>query len=302
MAATGYTFTTTTPATHARVYQRTAHARARTLRDVFGWSRPFDPGVLPPEVFDLMKAADVLEPRDGLWASRIRLSTLDGQLYAHSAYPTVQDDSVFFGPDTYRYADAVKQHLAGRGAGPARMVDVGCGAGPGAILAGLAVPGAEIVAVDINDRALALTRVNAAVAGAANVQACHSNLLDGVDGEFDLVMSNPPYLVDPHARAYRHGGGPLGAELSLAIIDAGRRRLKPGGSLLLYTGAAMVDGTDPFLAAVSDMLADGGLAWRYRELDPDIFGEELSNPAYAECDRIAAVLLTATRVYDAEAG
>ncbi len=51
--ATGYRFTTVTPATHARVNARPGNAGARGLEDVFGWSRPFRPEILPPALFDL---------------------------------------------------------------------------------------------------------------------------------------------------------------------------------------------------------------------------------------------------------
>jgi hypothetical protein len=57
----------------------------------------------------------------------------------------------------------------------------------------------------------------------------------------------------------------------------------------------MVDGKDPFLAAVTSRLRDAGFAWHYAEMDPDVFGEELDTPAYAGADRIAVVVLTATR-------
>jgi len=116
-----------------------------------------------------------------------------------------------------------------------------------------------------------------------------------VAGDFDFILSNPPYLVDPGERAYRHGGGPLGAGLSLAILDTALQRLAPGGTLLLYTGVAMVDGRDPFLEAVRTRLDGQDVAWRYRELDPDVFGEELEAGVYAHTDRIAAVVLTVTR-------
>src|SRR5690606_9713202 len=117
-----------------------------------------------------------------------------------------------------------------------RAVDIGCGAGPGAILISAAQPATEVLAVDINDQALQLTRVNAALAYRDAVHTCHSNLLHDVPGEVDLIVANPPYLNDPAERAYRHGGGPLGAALSLAIVDIALERLAPGGSLLLCTG------------------------------------------------------------------
>jgi SAM-dependent methyltransferase len=288
---TGYAFVTPTPLTHARVNARPGAAWAHDLRDVFGWSRPFHDGVAPPAIMDAMRAAGVLAAHEDGWRSLVRLSTLDGLLLLHSAYPTVAADAVFFGPDTYRFARAIGGVLD---RAIRRAVDIGCGAGPGAILIARAHPGAEVFGVDINDAALRLTRANAALAGVA-VQAVHSDLLSGVSGAFDLIVANPPYLVDPSERAYRHGGGPLGAGLSLKILDAAVGRLAPGGTLLLYTGAAIVDGHDPFHAAAAAPLAGAGLEWGYAEMDPDVFGEELEGGVYAQADRIAAVTLTVTR-------
>ena len=296
--ATGYRFTTVTPATHARVNARPGNAWARGLEDVFGWSRPFRHAVLPPALFDLMRQAGVAVPhREGGWRSAVRLSTLGGELFLHSAFPTAEPDAVFFGPDTYRFAAAVEGHLERRSSPVRRAVDIGCGAGPGAILVAKARPAAEVLMGDINEAALRFARVNAALAGAGNARALRSDLLAGVpDGPLDLVIANPPYLVDPAERAYRHGGGPLGAGLSLAILDAALGRLAPGGTLLLYTGAAVVNGHDPFRAAAEERLAaDPGAGWTYREMDPDVFGEELDTAAYAEADRIAAVVLTVIR-------
>ncbi|CAA9283934.1 MAG: HemK family modification methylase PA2179 [uncultured Acetobacteraceae bacterium] len=296
--ATGYRFVTVTPATHQRVNARPGNAWARGLEDVFGWSRPFRPEVLPRGMFDLMRRAVVAVPHgEGGWRSSVRLSTLDGELFLHSAYPTTDPDAVFFGPDTYRFAAAVAAHLEARPLPVRRAVDVGCGAGPGAIVVAKARPSAAVLMVDINEAALRLARINAALAGAGNAAACRSDLLSGVaGGPLDLVIANPPYLVDPAERAYRHGGGPLGAGLSLKILDAALGRLAPGGTLLLYTGAAVVNGHDPFRAAAEERLAaDLGVGWTYREMDPDVFGEELDAAAYAEADRIAAVVLTVTR-------
>ena len=104
-------------------------------------------------------------------------------------------------------------------------------------------------------------------------------------------MSNPPYLNDALQRAYRHGGGDFGASLSLRILEATLPRLAPDGSLILYTGAAIVSGRDLFREAALPRLAEGGFAWTYEEVDPDVFGEELETEAYRAADRIAAVVL-----------
>lgn len=291
----GYHFITPTPLTHERVNQRPENALAEDLPGVFGWSRPFQHELLPPPLFSLMDQAQVLEPCGTRWRSKVRLSSLDGQLFLHSAFPTAAADAVFFGPDTYRFASAIQCHLNRHTGELRRAVDIGCGSGAGAILTALARPQAEVLALDINPEALRLARINAALAGADNLRTAHSDLLGAVDGDFDLILANPPYLVDPDQRAYRHGGGPLGASLSLAILDGALERLAPGGTLLLYTGVAMLDNQDPFLAEVQQRLEGSAFGWTYREVDPDVFGEELLGGAYTRCDRIAAVVLEVTR-------
>ena len=61
---------------------------------------------------------------------------------------------------------------------------------------------------------------------------------------------------------------------------------------MLYTGAAVVNGVDPFRAAAAERLERSEAAWTYREVDPDVFGEDLEAEAYRHTDRIAAVVLT----------
>jgi methylase of polypeptide subunit release factors len=144
---------------------------------------------------------------------------------------------------------------------------------------------------DVNEAALRLARVNAALASTPNAIVQRADILDGVEGAFDLIVSNPPYLNDPLARAYRHGGGDFGAALSLRILEAALPRLAPGGTLLLYTGTAIVAGRDLFREAALPRLAAGDLAWTYEEVDPDVFGEELDTAAYNAAERIAAIVL-----------
>jgi hypothetical protein len=108
-------------------------------------------------------------------------------------------------------------------------------------------------------------------------------------------MSNPPFILDPDELPYRHGGGEHGAQLSIDIVRTALERLNPGGSLLLYTGIAIVDGEDRFLAAVRGMLDEACANWHYEELDPDIFGGQLGCEGYENVERIAAVWLHAVK-------
>lgn len=289
-----YRFITVTPATHARVNGRASNTWARSIEDIFGWSRPFRADDLPEGWFALLQQADVVRPHGDGWRATVRVSTLDDTAYLHSAFPTATADAVFFGPDTYRFAAAIAAHLAS-GRPVKRAVDIGCGAGPGAIVVALARPDAEVFAIDINAQALRFATLNASIAGAANVVVRHSDLLSQVDGLFDLIVANPPYLLDRDQRTYRHGGGRLGEGLSLAIADLAATRLAPGGTLLLYTGSVICDGIDGFRAAIAERLADVPVTWTYRETDPDVFGEELAEPAYRKADRIATVVLTIVR-------
>jgi methylase of polypeptide subunit release factors len=291
LRACGYEFTTVTPATHARVNARPENARAGDLRDVFGWSRWFTRNVVPNDMFALMRDAGILAEENGLFRSRVRVSSLQGELFYHSAFPTTEADAVFFGPDTYRFARAIQSGLKERTAPIANAVDIGCGAGPGGILVAKHAPEARVLMTDINEAALRLARVNAALAGASNAIAQRSNILAEIEGTFDLIVSNPPYLNDARQRAYRHGGGDFGADLSLKILDAALTRLAPAGTLILYTGTAIAGGRDLFRNAALPGLTAGDFAWTYEEVDPDVFGEELDTEAYRAADRIAAVVL-----------
>jgi release factor glutamine methyltransferase len=292
---TGYTFTTATPASHAHVNARPRNAEAESLRDVFGWSRPFRADLLPEPILRLMREAGAVVEDGPLLRSTIRFSSLDGELFAHSAYPPSAADAVFFGPDTMRFAGAVIAHLADRTAPVHRAVDLGCGSGAAGICVAKRAPGAEVVLVDINPAAMRAARINARLAGTDGVAVRRSDMLRDVEGRFDLIVSNPPFMIDEAARAYRHGGGPLGAGLSLAVAEQAVERLAPGGSLVLFTGAAIVEGEDPFRAAVADLCTGAGLDWTYREFDPDAYGEELATEAYDAVERLALVVLTVTR-------
>lgn len=290
-----YRFVTVTPLTHQRVNQREENRKARSLRDIFGWSRPFESELLPESELQALLDSGVLRAHAGLWVSDVRWSTLDDLLFVHSSFPTVANDSVFFGPDTYRFAQAIEEHLRTSSHPVRTAVDIGCGSGVGAILIARARRDAQVLAVDINPTALRFTTINATLAGVENVSAYHSDILAGTSGEFDLIVANPPYMQDTQQRAYRHGGEQLGSELSVRILKQAVERLTVGGSLVLYTGAPSVEGVDLFLDQARAVVDTPELAWTYREMDPDVFGEELEAAPYERADRIAAVVLTVTR-------
>jgi len=291
----GYTFVTPTPLTHARVVARADRKVARSVRDVLGWSLPFRRGEIDAEVEALLDRAGVLHAEGTMLRSRVRVSSLHSPLFLHSAYPTNDTDAVFFGPDSYRFADLIQSELAHMPDGKSlRMLDIGTGSGVGAVVAALARPAAEVCATDINPRALRFARINAAAAG-VTIDAHQAATLDPLDGVFDVVTANPPYIIDADSRLYRDGGGMHGAQISLDMARMALDRLAPGGRMILYTGSAIVEGDDALEQALAGEASARGFRLAYRELDPDVFGEELDQPGYADIERIALVAAVITR-------
>jgi methylase of polypeptide subunit release factors len=175
-----------------------------------------------------------------------------------------------------------------------RILDVGAGSGAGGLHAAACTAELfpRITLSDINRRALRFSAINAAINSIFGVSVVKSDLFGDTPGAFDLIIANPPYLNDPLARMYRHGGGALGFELSLRIATEGLSFLARGGRLLLYTGSAIVNGSDLFRAALLSGLAGRDVRLCYEEIDPDVFGEELDHAPYDRADRLAVVGVT----------
>jgi len=287
----GYRFTSVTPTTHVIAYERPD--AAPSLQSVFGWNRPFAPGAIEDDLAQLLQRAGALERHEGGYRSAVRFASIGDLLCVHSGFPTLEPDSVFFGPDTYRFARLLKAAVGDlSGTRGLRVVDIGCGSGAGGLCAAKLIGGEpELTLADISHKALAFSAVNAAINGIA-ATAVLSDILAGVDGQFDLIIANPPYLVDDAQRLYRHGGGELGVEIAGRIVEQALRRLGKGGRLVLYTGTPIIAGADAFFELVRPLLQLHAQHFVYEEIDPDVFGEELRRPVYAKVDRIAAVGLT----------
>ena len=286
LKAAGYRFTTPAPSTHRRVLTRRTGQVARDLVDVFGWNMRFEDGLLPTEILAALHAAQGLTRHGAQWVSRYRVASLDDDLYVHSAFPTTEN-SVFFGPDSYRFA-----HFIQRAAPPlkryARIVDIGAGSGVGGVVAARLAKQPRLILADINAKALALAAVNAAAAGFEATLIPCEGLPPGED-LFDLIVANPPYIGGAPGKTYADGGGELGLDLSIEWAGSAVTRLAPGGRFLLYSGAAITRGQDPLRTALAPIAQAAGCAFRYDELDPDVFPATLLQPAYWGVERIAAI-------------
>lgn len=282
----GYQFTCVTPATHERVLARPLSRP--TLRDIFGWNRPFGDGDLPAELLHLLKRA--MRADDGQLRSLVRVASLDGSLFLHSSYPTNDKDAVFFGPDTYRFVRFVCASLPQLDRAE-RLVDMGTGSGAGGIILAARFPSARVTLVDLNPAAVKLARINATFAGVE----VDFMLSDQIPEGCDLVVANPPYMIDAAHRSYRDGGGRAGGDIAYRWARQALQALVPGGTMLLYTGAAVVRGRARLVDDIEALCREARASLTLDELDPDIFGEELGKPEYADVERIAALGLRITK-------
>ena len=106
----------------------------------------------------------------------------------------------------------------------ARGLDLGCGAGTGAL--SLAAQVDRVIGTDINPRAVALSRINAALNGIGNVEFREGDMFAPVAGEnFDLIISQPPFVSTPPglAAASYESGGARGDELPLRLLARNSR-------------------------------------------------------------------------------
>ena len=140
-----------------------------------------------------------------------------------------------------------------------KILDVGTGSGVIALTLAKEFPEAKISGTDISEDALVLARENAARLGLSDrVRFFKSNLLENVDGIFDLIVANLPYIAaqdrhtlsrevlrDPEVALF---SGAHGDELVRELIEQAPARLRPGGMLALEIGTGQSEALLSILA------------------------------------------------------
>jgi release factor glutamine methyltransferase len=153
-------------------------------------------------------------------------------------------------PETEELVEFLKSELQDP---KSQIVDVGTGSGVIALSLAAEFPEARILAVDVSDDALPLARENAARLNLSDrVQFLKSRLLESIEGTFDLIVANLPYistqdrhtlsrevLRDPEVALF---AGARGDELVRELIDQAPTRLRPGGMLALEIGLGQGQG------------------------------------------------------------
>lgn len=152
-----------------------------------------------------------------------------------------------------------------------RILDLGVGSGNLLVALLSELPGATGIGVDVSDEAVATARFNAArngVAERADIRV--SDWGSAVDGRFDLVVSNPPYIADrvieglePEVRVHDPraalSGGPDGLEAYRAIAACLDGLLAPGGVVALEIGSDQAETVRSILEAAG-LVVEGPFA------------------------------------------
>ncbi len=137
-----------------------------------------------------------------------------------------------------------------------RIVDVGTGSGCIALALAAALPDAKVTAVDVSEDALALAHENAGLAGlSARVTFAKGDLLSPVEGPFDLLVANLPYIPSGEIPGLQRevlrdplnalDGGPDGLVLVRQLLMQAHEKLVPGARIALE----LADGQPSRLAA-----------------------------------------------------
>lgn len=118
-----------------------------------------------------------------------------------------------------------------------RVLDMGCGAGANAILAAQITD--QVVAVDVNPLAVEATRANAERNEVQSfVTTFHSDLFEHVDGDFDLIVFDPPFRWFQPRDLLERAVTDENYRSLARFMDEAASRLRPGGEVLVFFGTS----------------------------------------------------------------
>ncbi|WP_328583045.1 DUF7059 domain-containing protein [Streptomyces sp. NBC_00370] len=152
-------------------------------------------------------------------------------------------------------------------------LDLGAGSGIQALHA--AQHATRVTATDLNPRALAFTRLTLALSGAPEAELRAGSLFEPVAGEtYDLIVSNPPFVISPGARLTYRDGGMGGDDLCRTLVQEAGERLNDGGFAQFLANWQHVEGEE---------WQDRLRSWVPRGCDAWIVQREVQDPTqYAE--------------------
>ena len=225
------------------------------IRQAFGWPATH-------QLNNLSKSAptDQLPLLESLVARRINrepLSYITGKTEFFKRQFTVDERVLIPRPESEQLVAQAINYVRKYGIENPRIADVGTGSGAIAISIALEMPSAEVFATDISSEALEVAHMNARKLG-AEVGFTKGNLLGTLQGKFDIIVSNPPYIQSQIIKSLEPevlreprialDGGPDGTKVIAPLLEEIQKKLNPGYS------AAYVE-IDPPIADIALKIA-----------------------------------------------
>ncbi|MET9733529.1 methyltransferase [Streptomyces sp. NPDC006458] len=126
----------------------------------------------------------------------------------------------------------------------ASALDLGTGSGIQALHA--AQHATRVTATDLNPRALHITGLTLALSGAPAADLREGSLFEPLpdDDTYDLIVSNPPFVISPGARLTYRDGGMSGDDLCRSLVQGAGERLNVGGFAQFLANWQHVEGED----------------------------------------------------------
>lgn len=204
---------------------------------------------------DLLAAAGLVVAEGAALRATVQLVPFEGLLVAADRRERHDAGAADFvlgpGPTTQGLADLAIRRPVGD------TLDLGCGAGALACLA--ARWSDRVVGADLNERAIAFARFNAALNGVDNVEFVAGDLYAPVAGRrFDRVLCNPPYVVSP-ASDYLYRDGEPG--ICARVVAGAPAHLAPGGTLQMVANWPQRRGRDWREDLRAELVAEGCDRW-----------------------------------------
>jgi len=142
-----------------------------------------------------------------------------------------------------------------------RALDVGTGCGVQAMLT--SPHSGSVVATDINERALDFAAFNALLNGTGNIEWRAGSFFDPVEGErYELVTSNPPYVISPESAMVFRDSGMEGDAVSRMVVERVPEFLEEGGFACLLVSWAVRGDNEDVTATLKEWVAGSGCdAW-----------------------------------------
>lgn len=167
-------------------------------------------------------------------------------------------------PETEHVVEMVLELVREEDTRAPRIVDVGTGSGCIAIALAHELPDSRVEASDISEAALEIARANAARLNLGRVRFYRGDVLATAEGEFDFVVSNPPYVPraepekvqkqvfehEPHTAVF---GGESGLEIYERLAPQAQQRLRAGGWLVVEIGFSQLAQVQELLSGWSEV-------------------------------------------------